>query len=260
MYSIDGIPLKNTTYGWRLKAGSNPFTGTARQLVDFNTSGRDGTVQVRGFTATPTVTLQVTSPLAWLDDLKQLFTLGTALTVTADGTQTATVELVSLTVAPLSLPGAGVYEVTAVLRLPKVYWRDTSTVTYGPTTLTSSGQSVNVFPLSSGPVRDALVSVGGSITGLTVTASNSTYFTYPPNIPAGTFLTFDSTNGRAWTGSTAFTETTEVTASIANGRGPYFLELLGVSNPAVTGSNLLVTYSSASGATISVRGKNAYDN
>lgn len=265
MYSIDGIPLKNSTYGWRLKMGSNPFTSISRSLVDFNASGRDGTVQVRGFSATPTITLQVTSNLTWLDDLKQLFTLGSALTVTADGSQTATVELVSLTVTPWVLTGStsagpGLYLVTAVMRLPYVYWRDTNTVTYGPTNITSSGQTVNVFPLSSAPVRDALISVGGSITGLNVAASVGTYFSYPPNVPAGTFLTFDSSNGRAWTGASAFTETTEVTGSIANGRPPYFLELVGVSNPAVTGSNLVVTYSSASGATISVRGKNAYDN
>ena len=63
MYSIDGIPLQNPTYGWRLKfAGTNPWSPRSNTLVDFNSSGRDGTIQVRGYIATPTIPLVIDSP------------------------------------------------------------------------------------------------------------------------------------------------------------------------------------------------------
>lgn len=262
MYSIDGVPLQNSTYGWRLKReGTNPWGPRSRSLIDFNSSGRDGTVQVRGFVATPTVPLVVDSPVNYLDDLRQLFRLGSSLTKTADATKAAVCELVSLQSDPVRLAGSdgGLFRTTAVLRLPEVFWRDVSTTTSSAVTLTSSGQSVNVFTPSDGPIRDALVCVKGSITGLAVQASNGTSFAYAPNVPSTSYLTFDSATGRAWTGTAAFALTTEVTGSIANGPGPYYLELLGSSNPATTGSNLVVTYTANTGATIQVRGRNSYD-
>ncbi len=259
MYSIDGVPLKNSTYGWRVKRdGSNPFAPISRALVDFNTSGRDGTVQVRGFTATPTITLVITTPLANLDDLKQLLRLGVALTLTADSSKRVGIELVSAVPEPLVLAGVGVYRVTAVFRLPSVYWRDANTSDQSAA-ITSSGQQVTVFSPSTGPVRDALVTVGGSITGLQVAGQQGTYFAFAPNIPSGTWLTFDATSGRAWTGSGAYSQAIEVTGSIANGKGPYFLEFTGTSDPAKVGSAMTITYTSASGASIGVRGRNAYD-
>lgn len=259
MYSIDGVALHNPTYGWRFKQPSNPWSGVSRQLVDFNSSGRDGTIQVRGYSTTPTITLVVDTPLTYLDDLRQLFRLGATLTLTADASRGATVELVTATVETLMQAGTGLYRVTAVMRLPGVYWRDTATTDYGPTTLTSSGQTVTVFTPSTAPVRDALISVKGSITGLAVAGSLGTYFSYAPNVPAGSYLTFDATLGRAWTGSSVFAQTTEVTGSIANGPGPYFLECVGTSNPGSPGSPLTVTWTAMSGGTVTVRGRNSYD-
>lgn len=258
MYSIDGVPLQNSVYGWRFKQPSNPASGISKQVADLNASGRDGTVQVRGFMAAPTVTLIVDTPAARLDDLRQLFRLGTTLTATSDGSKAATVELVSATPETLSV-AADRYRLNGVFRLPNVYWRDTASTDYGPTTLTTSGQTVTVFGASTAPVRDALVCVKGSITGLAVQASNGTYFTYAPNVPSGTYLTFDATSGRAWTGAAAFVKTTEVTGNVANGPGPYFLECVGVSDPATTGTALTVTWTAMSAATITVRGLNAYD-
>lgn len=262
MYSIDGVALQNPTYGWRLKlGGTNPWAGRAQSLVDFNASGRDGTVQVRGFVTTPTVTLVVDSPAAYVDDLRQLFRLGASLSKTATPTIAAVVDLVSLQTDPVRLAGAdgGLFRTTAVLRLPEVYWRDVATTDTTATALTSSGQTVTVYTASTGPIRDALITVKGSVTGLAITASAGTFFSYAPNVPSGTYLTFDAKTGRAWTGGSAFAQTTEVTGSIANGPGPYYLELAGTSSPANLGTGLVVTYTSASGATVQVRARNAYD-
>jgi hypothetical protein len=260
VYSIDGIPLHNPAYSWRVKQATKPLTPQSHTLTDFNASGRDGTIQVRGYIATPTVTVVVTTGGTWLEGLRRLFRLGSVLTVTADGSKQATCELVAFTVDTLHTVADGLYQVTAVLRLPNVFWRDVSQATYGPTTITTSGQSVTVFGPSTAPVRDALISVGGAITGLTVQGGYGTYFGYPPAIPAGTYLTFDAKSGRAWTGSVAFAETTEVTGNITNGPGPYYLELVQASsNPAQTGCPVVVTGSSISGAAISVKGYGRYD-
>lgn len=267
MYSIDGVALKNPTYGWRVKlAGTNPFGGRSNNLADFNASGRDGTVQVRGFIATPTITLVIDTPMAYLDDLLQLLRLGSTLTFTADATKSITCELVSASTTPVVVAGtsamtsnAGQFRVTAVLRLPGVYWRSVSTTSPAATTLTASGQVINVFTASTAPVRDALVSVKGSITGLAVLASNGTYFSYAPNVPSTSYLTFDASSGRAWTGTAAFAKTTEVTGSIQNGPGPYFLEFNGQSSPANLGTPVTVTYTANTGATFAYQGRDAFD-
>ncbi len=261
MYSLDGVALQNPTYRWRLKLnGTNPFVPISRSLVDFNASNRDGTVQVRGFTTTPTVTLVVTTPDAYLSDLKQLLRLAATLTLTADTSKALTVELVSQSAQRLTVAGGGIWQVTAVFRAPAVFWRDASLpADQGPTAITSSGQTFSLFTPSSAPIRDALICVKGSITGLVVSGANQTYFGYSPNVPTGTYLTFDSSTGRAYTGLSAFALTNEVTVNITNGRGPYFLELDGSSNPASPGLALQVAYLSASSPTLTVRGKNAYD-
>lgn len=259
MYSIDGIALDNTAYGWRVKQATKPLTPQSHELLDFQASGRDGTIQVRGHISTPTVTLVVTSGGTHLEALRRLLRLGAVLTVTSDSSKQATCELVSFVVDPVRTVGDGLYQITAVLRLPGVFWRDAATSDYGPTTISTSGQTVTVFGGTTGAVRDALVTVGGAITGLTVQGAYGTYFSYTPALPSGTFLTFDSKSGRAWTGSSAFAETTEVTGQIGNGPGPYFLELAPDSNPAHSGTPLIVTGSSMSGATVTVRGAGAYD-
>lgn len=257
-YAIDNVSLTNGIYGWALEETTSPYVPHSHSLVDFNTSGRDGTVQIRGFVSTPTITLSVTTPSANHDLLRQLMTLGSILSSVSDSSRSLTIEAVTITSVPLSTSG-DLIQVIGVFRVPKVYWRDVNPTTYGPTALSTTGQTVNVFGPSTAPVRDALICVAGSITGLAVQASLGTYFSYAPNVPAGQYLTFDAASGRAWTGTTPFAKTTEVTTNIQNGPGPYFLECVGTSNPYNLGTNLIVTWSSASGATIRAQGANAYN-
>lgn len=264
MYSLDGVPLQNPAYGWRLKRASEPYTQLTQDIADFNSSNRDGTIDVRGRLTTPTLTLVVTAPQATLSALLGLMRAGTTLARTADPSKTASVDMVSMQTDTLTPAGGGLYQVTAAYRIPGVFWRDASSTdqvcAFGQSS--NTGFQFTVLTASTAPVRDAVLSVKGPISSVVLAGANSTYIQYAHAVASGHYLVVNAISGRAWDGTDPWSVTgaTEVSGDIASGAYPYFLELAPNTNPGIDGALLAVSWAGATAGTsqVTVRAKNAY--
>jgi hypothetical protein len=261
MYSVSGIALSNSQYGWVFREPSMPLSELVRQAQSLRVPGRDGVVTLPAAMDSPMLVLAVQTPREHLEDLYALFMQPApvlSLTV-ASGRQVA-MEYISASLVGFGAAAAFV-DVTFVMRLNGVFWRDTSETTTTPVALGAASVVASVFSGMSAPVRDAIVRVKGDVTGLKVTDARGSFFSYPAALPAGSYLRFHSDTGRAFTTTTdVWTGGTEVTGLIVNGPGPYFLELTPTfTDPSVrTGSLTVTTDTRGLSAQIEVRGKGAY--
>lgn len=268
MYSIDGVPLQNPTYGWRFKRSSEPLVSRSIGRADFNAANRDGSLSVRGRVTTPTVTLVVSTPNANRETLSRLLRLGRSLTLTSDPSAALNVEALSVTPVTITPAGGGITELTVVYRVaPDVWWRDAATTDWSatvPTSGTAGAANASVCVGTSGAVRDALVVVQGSITNPRISGANGTWMEYTTHLTA-CWLRFDAARGRLYfgtnsSGTNPFTDTSADYTNLLNtGPYPYFLELA----PGSTGAaacTLGISWDSVEAATtVTVRARNAYD-
>jgi hypothetical protein len=258
MYSINGVALTNSTYGWRLIGSSNIVPDYSVQNVSLNVPGRPGvlTTAQQPMDASPVV-LKIQTPGANRERLVALMSQPSLiLAKVSDPTRQVALELV--TIANENFNAAErLLEISFVLRANDVYWRDVSVSTDAAVSITSTPQALNsVMSGITAPVNDYLIRVGGSITGLRVTDSAGDYFEYLPNIPSGSYIIFDCATGKAsvvatnvWTGGTP------VLATI--GSATRIMQLTPVYG-ATFFANLTVVSTARSGATLEVRGKRAF--
>lgn len=266
MYALDGVPLQNSTYGWRFKRSSEPKVARSVDRADFNASNRDGTTVVRGHLATPTLPLTVSSPGTNLERLVLLMSLGTSLTLASDPSASLYVQAVTVTTVTVSAAGDGLYEVTAVYRAPQVWWRDAAPTTWtsaGLATTSSPGAvSLAILPATTGWVTDAQVLITGGFDTPRVAGKNSTWMQYSTTI-YGQWVRFDATKGKAYFGTIGdgadpWTGGSDATSHLDTGAYPYFLEL----GPSSTGPGCSLTLSynrvTWANSTVAVRASNAY--
>lgn len=272
MYSIDGVALANPALGWRLDRASEPKVARSFTRTDFNGAGRDGTVSVRGYTPTPTVTLVVRAPDSTVEQLTQLLMLGRTLTKTATPGMVLGIELMTLTPVTVAVAGGGVTAITAVFRVPGVYWRDaattdwTATLPYSGTGHSAPGSAnMAVLSASTAPVRDALILVTGTANNLKIAGQNGTWVSFTADTPStgsGGGLLIDAARGRCWTNPSndlwGEAGANDSTGSLNTGAYPYFLELAPSST--APGATLALSWSYTTEAVhVTVRAKNAYN-
>lgn len=263
MYQINGVALDNEARGWALLSPTKPLSEYVRDVVSLRIPGRDGFAPVRGSMGSPVLPFVIETPngASYEQLLALLMKPNGTLRLAAAPTREIGFEFLSDTYAGYGDADA-VLEITALLRLNTVWWRDITAVTNSPTAIASASQVVNVLDGLSAPVRDAIIRVAGSITGVKVADSQGAWVRYPQALPAGSYLRFHADTGRAFVTTTdTWTGGTEVTGQIENGPGPYLFEATPyfTTDPGARVARLTVTSDARAGSpTIEVRGKRAY--
>lgn len=264
MFSLNGIALDNAELDWKVLAGTTVLTEIGVERPDLVIGQQDGNLAgLFGRAAASPIVIKVRTPRTYESALRAVFRRpGLVLTDSNLPGLEAVVELRSLSAAGYGA-AEELVDLTAVLGLPGVFWRDVATATSPLAALTGSGQAVTVMAGLSAPVRDAIVRLRGGLTSPRVQDSNGSWIQYNASIPGGQYLRFESATGRAFlTTSDTWTGGTEVTTAVGNGSGPYPLELTPyfTTDPTVRSARLTVTYSGASGAPgIEIRGKRAHE-
>lgn len=184
-FAIDGAPLDHPLGYWQIESATSTGQPINVRAVNQVVPGFDGVMPVAYETLDvppQTIVLVVNGDGVGgesdvglqrnINALSGLFQNAALLTKTVDGvSRTAVVRLGSLT-APEYSPDASA-RITAVLRLPKVYWRG-PTGDYSRVHPPLGGVNrVTTLDGSSGPVDDALILITGPITNPRVTDLNS---------------------------------------------------------------------------------------
>lgn len=258
MYLVNDVALDNDAYGWSIQASSEPYGAITRRNVELTIGTRSGSVPVYAGEDSPVIALTIRAPADTLGALLALLDAQTVKLGKEDG-MTAPVEV--LTATPRLIAGDPELgaDVVAVFRFYDLFWRDAETTE--TTNLGAASVPVEVLRGLQGPVRDAIVRVAGSTTGLVVTDSGGSWFKYAPNVPAGSFLRFHSDTGRAFvTATNTWTGGTEVTGLVENGPGPYPFQIVpSFTDPGNRVGVLTVTSTARTGSSqIIVKGRRAY--
>lgn len=260
MYSVNGIPLVNSTLGWRLRAPSRPLSEIVKRTTALRVPNMHGIIPVPGTFDAPILPIVVRTPKASREALLALFTQSTLLfsETTVPG-RNVEAEFIG---APYESSGPAdmFLDIRFMLRLNGVFWRDTTESTTAPVSLSAASVSTSVFAGLSAPVSDAVVRVAGATTLLRVTDAGGSWVTYDPSIPSGSYLRFHSDSGEAFvTSSDVWTGGTDVSGAIDFGGPRGVFEITpAFTDPAVRSGQLTVTTATRSGAQIQVRGKGAY--
>lgn len=262
MYSINGVPLDNPTYGWHFRPQSGPFAGFDVESAQVRVPGMDGAVGGPETVGPPLLALTVNTPWEHRETLNALFaTDPLVLTVTGDSSREAVIAFKS-SVVDRVFKHERLVDVTYFVEIIGAYWRAASVTTSPAANLSSASVDVTgLFTGLSAPVQDAIVRVRGAFTGLQVLDSGGSWFTGPA-VAAGSYLRFEAGTGRAFVTTTdTWTGGTEVSGDVDFGgpRGVFeIVPRLAPGNPASRDGRLTVTTATRSSAQIQVRGKAAY--
>lgn len=259
-YSLNGIPFDNDTYGWSLQDISNPLADLDNEITAMTLQGRHGVMSNGpGVLGAPVLTFVVQCPQSTRQTLEALARMGGTLTSDFEP-GAATVEFVSASPRLLSVAGGRV-NVSITFRIPGAAAR-------GPDITSSSialgAASVPVTGLLPGlalEVQDAVIRVKGSVTGLQVTDSGGSWFTYSGAISGSSWLRFESATGRAFlTGTDTWSGGVEVSGAVDFGgpRGLFEIAPSWVADPSVRSGQLTVATATRSGASVQVRGRAAH--
>lgn len=263
MYSVNGVPLENPTLGWSLLKPTKPLAELTWERPSLRGQSMDGVLPgLPASLGAPVVVFVVQTSRTNYGALVALFADGGTITKTGDSTKSIAFEVLGTTYEALSAESDSLIAVTFQARFPSVYWRDSNTVTSTAASLSSSVQVSGLLPGITGIVPDAVIRIKGQASGVQVTDSGGSWFTYSPNFPAGSYLRFECATGRAYvTTSDTWSGGTDVSGVVDFGgpRGVFELTpLLAAGNPASRSARLTVTTATNSGATLQLRGRATY--
>lgn len=196
MYRIDGVSLDNPWMGWAFMRASRPLAAHSVQRTALRVPGLPGvepdTDDMLSSLTEGTMTLVVETPRKNFAALTRLML--NAKVVTRDDIPGRSARVESVSTSPEGRgPADAIVTLTAVLRVPGVFWRDPE-VTY-PAPLGGPDVAVSPWPMD-GLVTDAVIRVTGT-TGLRIESSWA-HLEYLPTIPAGSFLRYESRTGQAF--------------------------------------------------------------
>lgn len=258
MYSVNGIPLHNPAKQWRLLGDTNPFSALAANITRLSHAGFDGYEDLGASFEAPSLAFVIETPRANLDQLYALFLKkDSELSLTDVPGRVIRFQTESISANGW---GAGDYmvDVTVLISLSTVWWRDIAESTSAPATL-GGLVTVNVFPGISAPIRDAIIRVKGETSGFQVTDSQGAFFKYTANLTQTQYVRFHSDTGRAFlTSSDSWTGGTEVTDKIDYGPTPFFFEITPSFTDPSNRVGELAVQTSSNTARIQVRGRNSY--
>lgn len=260
MYTIGGLTLDNTARGWGVDGRTRTLPERSVDLPSVSSLGRDGVISaLAGTSQSPIWALYMRTLASSREALIALVEGNTKITV---GTKTLAYSVAGVSIADENF-AVGWSVVLFSLRLNDVFWRSASTLTSTALMLDSASVIVpNLFPGLSARVQDAIVRVKGAFTGLQVTDSAGSWFTYSDTITATQYLRFEANTGRAFRTGSADTWTggTEVSGAIDFGgpRGVFEIAPAWTTDPAVRAGVLTVATASRTGSSVQVRGKAAF--
>ncbi len=208
-YSLDGVALDHPAGCWRLKQGTRrrPLPGV--RSVEVVVPGRAGELPIVGLDrATTTLALEfgVTAATtagadggfeqleANLEALSALLGVQHRL-MTLRYEAGSLVRVAEVTIPTVSepeiWPGANRARLTAICRIPGVYWRDETEATWAGL-LPGASQAATPFAGSTGPIVDALLRVTGPATNPSVTdVATGGKVSYTGTVSAGNRLLID---------------------------------------------------------------------
>lgn len=257
MYSIDGVSLEDAEMGWALEASSAPLSAHQVERTSARVPGLPGLLAgvdhpLEALSA-PTPVLVVETPRANYDALSALFLSGSSLSLTDADDRAAAFECLSISPAGIT-SGDELLNVTAVLRLPGVFWRDiaVSTVSYP---VAASQVSMGLWG-GSGLVTDAVIRVRGGINGFRISSDYA--YIQAPDIPNGSYFRYECATGRAFVTTTnSWTGGTEVSVA-ADGPAGKFGIFPRRSSQTEWEQYIVVSSTARSSAQAEVRGRGAY--
>jgi hypothetical protein len=260
-YLINGIALDNSAKLWSMLAGSKMRSEGSRSVLNVPVQGRDGVIAGLPADAGPApLTLVVDTPAADFGALFTLVSYGGNLSTTECPGRVAVFEYLSHSVAE-DLNDNAWLQVTFILRVPGTYWRDVAEVTSTSAAISSGAHNHDVLPSLSAPVPDAMVKIKGAVTGLQVTDSRGSWFSYSGSLTTAQWLRFESDSGRAYVTTTdVWTGGTEVSGDVDFGgpRGVFEITPAWTSDPSVRVGRLTVATATRTSAAVQVRGRAAY--
>ncbi|MCU1441141.1 MAG: hypothetical protein JWP85_2138 [Rhodoglobus sp.] len=254
-YILNGVDLDDNAYGWSIQSSSEPHPGIKKRSLGQRGGQRDGNTPLPASEDSPIVRLTVRVP----DSGVQMFEafIDAEVLILGHDSQEAVVELIDASPAH----GFDFTEFSCLFRFNEMFWRDPAVATSVAAALAADSVVVSVMAGLTAPVRDAIVRVKGGFTDLKVIDSRGSFFHAGLALPNTSWLRFESDTGRAFTTATdVWAGGTEVTGSIDNGAGAYYLQLSPYfTDLAVRTARLTVETAGRSGSpTIEVRGKRAH--
>jgi len=259
MYSIQGVPLDNTAFGWRLMQPTKPIGELTVDRTDVRTAGRDGVAAgIPADTGSPVLPFVVKSPRENVEALIALFSVvGAEVSLTADASKTAGIELASFTYDAYG-PAEEIVVVKFLVRFPSVWWRGGYEVT-GPTNVSASFV-LALFAGLSAPVQDLLIRVDGSTSGLRLTDSDGSWLSLTTSA-AGEHVLIAPAQAKAVLASAGSWSLsgTDVSDRIDFGGPRSVFEVTPTfTDPKTRSGQVTVNATSWSSATVTVRGKGAH--
>lgn len=259
-YSLNGIPFDNVGRGWSLRSTSKPMATLSNELSAVSRQGRHGVLSPDlGVISAPSIVLVVRVPRAGRQTLEAFVRKGGVLTSAYEAGETE-VEFASLSPSGYG-DGDETVELTIAFRIPAGAARGPVVTTPVLALNAASVPVAGLFPNLGIDVQDALVRVKGAATGLQVTDSGGSWFTFADAIPADNWLRFEAGSGRGFLTTTdVWAGGTEVSGRIDFGgpRGLFEISPSWGADPSVRAGALTVATGSRTGAQIQVRGRAAY--
>ena len=261
MYSIDGIALHNPGMGWKFRGPSRPLSDLNAEKQSLRQPGVPGVVaDVDDRLASllpPAPTFMVQTPRRHYADLLSLFVDGEILSLSNNPDRQARYDFLSSSHNGLGDADSTV-DVTATLRLPGVFWRDTEERTIS-TPITSASMTLDLW-VGTGLITDAVIRARAPFADLVLRSRKSVLRLGALGI-AGQFIRYHCATGRAyltttdtWTGGALITGATS-----AVGPGNRFGIYPTRTSPSEARARLTIaTFSRGSGAQLEVRGRGAH--
>lgn len=263
MYSVNGVALDNPTFKWKLRAPTDPLPDLTDQRPTLKQSGLDGVVGGLPASLGPTdPVFVVETPREHLETLLALWEPTGVITSTLTPGREVAYERLAISTTGYGKADA-VLDVTVKVRYSGVFWRTTAESTTVAAAIAAASVAVTgLFAGMSAPIQDAIVRVKGATTGLIVTDTAGSWFSYTPAVGAAEYLRFETASGRAFiTATDTWAGGTEVSGGIDFGGSRGVFEItprLAPGNPASRDGRLTVTTATRSGAQIQVRGRGAF--
>lgn len=256
MYSVNGIALDNPGNGWELLAPSKPLSQLVKRRAQLLNTGHGAVSGIPGFFEPVTLTFVVRTPRAGLEALYALWVDDGVLSYTSTPGRVVPFEYASA-----SYDGYGaadeLVDLTVVVTLPGVFWRDLADTT-ATVTISAGSVLVPVWAGMSGEVDDAVVRVRGPVSGLQV-RSRGAWVSYSPSLPSGSYLRFHSDTGDAFvTVTDTWTGGTDAVVDF-DAPGDRFTIYPHFTDPTLRAGRVeVITATRGAGAQAQVRGRGAY--
>lgn len=271
-YLFDGVPAHDPAGRWDLLAVSDVSTSVTVRTVNSEIPGVDGSTDPAAPLQTPQLALAF-HIAADDDDDRVMETryralvglLANAKTISRDvdgRVSSARMELQSVT-KPQHWPGSGIVQVTALIRLPGVYWRATAPDWQKASAVSATEYTVDTLAGGTAPVSDAMFRVDGPITNPVLTALDGTWARLSVTLAQGESAILDAATFRVFTGAGASFDTpgTPQPGALTTSGGMYAFRLIPrvTADPEVTEYPVTLTGGGTGPATgIGVRARKAW--